>query len=243
MGSAIAHIEEEQVDVRWSVIPFSRGEYRRCHSASVRNSQKPLVVKTYRNRRFADHELDFRIFEIANMMAEAFNELPKVKRKVHFVAPVAAKVRNPGLCGLCCAAVQPGDDVSVEPRISGKYEKFISNNGTLLFQGTLGAFTHFTYWKSKKKLIVVDLQGVRSEKEYTLTDPAIHSVESLGRGYGDLDLGTVGIEAFFRTHKCSKLCKALPKPEKARYDYLDCERIMKEKKSSAYVSPQSASYL
>ena len=32
-------------------------------------------------------------------------------------------------------------------------------------------------------------------------------------------------------------------PEKMRYDYLDCERIMREKKSSAYVSPQSASYL
>ena len=84
---------------------------------------------------------------------------------------------------------------------------------------------------------------MRSEKEYTLTDPAIHSVESLSRGYGDLDLGTVGIEAFFRTHKCSKVCKGLPKPEKMRYDYLDCERIMREKKSSAYVSPQSASYL
>ena len=68
-----------------------------------------------------------------------------------------------------------------------------------------------------------------------LTDPAIHSVESLGRGYGELDLGSVGIEAFFATHKCEKVCRHLPRPAKARYTTVDCEEIIRQKKRSAYV--------
>jgi hypothetical protein len=100
------------------------------------------------------------------------------------------------------------------------------------FWSNILGFTHFSYWCSKERLLIVDLQGVRTSNGYNLTDPAIHSTETLGGGYGELDLGTVGIEAFFSTHKCEKACRGLPKPAKARYTYLDCEDIIRRKKRS-----------
>lgn len=79
------------------------------------------------------------------------------------------------------------------------------------------AFSHFTYEKSKCRLLVVDLQGVLKEypdgrREYILTDPAIHrrtkstkdkaSVANFGR----TDRGEKGIQAFWQTHVCSDAC-------------------------------------
>ena len=129
-----------------------------------------------------------------------------------------------------CAAVCPALAFDVEGGTVA-----VSNNGTYRFQGTLTAFVHYSFFASKGRLLVCDLQGVRQEKRYVLTDPAIHSVENLGRGYGELDLGSVGIEAFFATHTCEKVCRHLPRPAKARYTTLDCEEIIRQKKRSTYV--------
>ena len=82
------------------------------------------------------------------------------------------------------------------------------------------AFSHFTYEKSKKRLLVVDLQGVLKEhrdgtKEYILTDPAIHkrkrSKNAISRlGYlGRTDRGEKGMRAFFDSHVCTDACSLL----------------------------------
>lgn len=82
------------------------------------------------------------------------------------------------------------------------------------------AFSHFTYVKSKKHFMVVDLQGVLTEHGdgtccYELTDPVIHR-----RGkrfqhwhFGRTDRGRKGIEAFLRTHQCTDVCSLLGLPE------------------------------
>jgi len=79
------------------------------------------------------------------------------------------------------------------------------------------AFSHFTYQKSKNKLIVVDLQGVLKfgsfgTKIFRLTDPVIHQrKQSQAKNYnfGRTNLGEKGMQAFFATHQCSALCRAL----------------------------------
>ena len=77
------------------------------------------------------------------------------------------------------------------------------------------AFSHFTYEYTKRKLLVCDLQGVLQRFEphpmFLLTDPAIHYKSGRGRTrvYGRSDQGAAGIEKFFKTHKCSALCRAL----------------------------------
>jgi hypothetical protein len=77
------------------------------------------------------------------------------------------------------------------------------------------AFSHFSHNFSKRKMMVCDLQGVLetdcNPPVYKLTDPVIHYSSSRGRTnvFGRTDRGKKGINSFFRTHKCSELCRAL----------------------------------
>jgi hypothetical protein len=78
-------------------------------------------------------------------------------------------------------------------------------------------FSHFTYEKSKGRLMVVDLQGVftvqsDNSKLYQLTDPVIHKKKSKQFktwSFGRTDRGKRGMEAFFATHVCTDLCRLL----------------------------------
>jgi len=82
------------------------------------------------------------------------------------------------------------------------------------------AFSHFTYEKSKKVLMVVDLQGVFTikgdgTKLYELTDPVIHK-RRIKRNhfmkewnFGRTNRNEKGMQAFFETHKCTDACRML----------------------------------
>eukprot|EP00386_Alphamonas_edax_P004621 GDKI01014595.1.p1 GENE.GDKI01014595.1~~GDKI01014595.1.p1 ORF type:complete len:179 (-),score=35.04 GDKI01014595.1:437-973(-) len=90
--------------------------------------------------------------------------------------------------------------------------------GSLVISGTTCAmdtqvvpqcFSHFTWSVSDGKELVCDIQGVWNRTDgFVLTDPAIHSASSKGKN-GHTDKGLGGIKAFFATHECSPLCKAL----------------------------------
>jgi len=83
------------------------------------------------------------------------------------------------------------------------------------------AFSHFTYEKSKKMLMVVDLQGVftinadGTKKVYKLTDPVIHKRRTNKNfsmrkwNFGRTDRNEKGMQAFFETHKCTDACRLL----------------------------------
>ena len=78
------------------------------------------------------------------------------------------------------------------------------------------AFSHWTYWVTKKYLLIVDLEGIVSKREdgtsqTILTDPAIHCTDHLR--FGRLNHGMEGMKLFFNTHKCEKYCKLLKLPE------------------------------
>ena len=79
----------------------------------------------------------------------------------------------------------------------------------------LHAFTHFTVRHTKGQVMVCDLQGVfntdMTAPTFELTDPAIPYKSTKGRRmvYGRTDKGSVGMKAFFHTHKCTKICKYL----------------------------------
>ncbi len=78
-------------------------------------------------------------------------------------------------------------------------------------------FSYFSYSQSGRKYLVCDLQGVLDESSETpcfeLTDPVIHYRSISGRKnvFGRTDRGQKGINSFYKTHKCSDLCKALEK--------------------------------
>ena len=239
MGGTNSCAIQNGATIQFATSSFAAGEYRRAHTGKYTSGPRTgqtCVVKTYKAQRYAAFADDIKIAKIAKSIATEFNASQKPsKRQVIFVIPELATVLSTASCvSPLCLGIRPGDALTVEDYIPGDYEKFVSNNGTLKFHGTLSCFAHYSYWCSKERLIIVDLQGVRGDKSYTLTDPAIHSKETVGGGYGELDLGTVGIEAFFSTHKCEKACRGLPKPTKSRYDWRDCEEIIRKKKRSLY---------
>ena len=79
-------------------------------------------------------------------------------------------------------------------------------------------FSHYTYQRSRKRLMVVDLQGVLTTsgdgtKLYKFTDPVIHKHRKRQTfrkmKFGRTDRGEKGMRAFFETHVCTELCRLL----------------------------------
>jgi hypothetical protein len=55
----------------------------------------------------------------------------------------------------------------------------------------------------------VDLQGVKIDRAYLLTDPALHCDDLLRFRETRTNLSVKGMHQFFRTHVCSDVCSKL----------------------------------
>ena len=67
-------------------------------------------------------------------------------------------------------------------------------------------FTHFTYEKTNRALLVIDLRTLQlSKNEFLITEPVVFS--SIPERFGSSDLGASGIENFKSQHKCNSYCK------------------------------------
>ena len=77
-------------------------------------------------------------------------------------------------------------------------------------RNTPQAFSHFTYEKSGRTLLVCDIQGVGD----LWTDPQIHSIKE--DAYGKGNLGQQGIDKFLESHKCNEICRWLKLDASAR---------------------------
>jgi len=77
-------------------------------------------------------------------------------------------------------------------------------------QDVLQSFTHYSYRRTGRRMLVCDLQGIynSSKRTYELTDPVIHYASRKGRTrvFGRTDHGKKGMQDFFKTHKCNGLC-------------------------------------
>jgi len=98
--------------------------------------------------------------------------------------------------------------VTAERYIPGTYVKFNGNDGFVETAvggdaaAVAAAFSHFTFVHTCGDELCVDVQGVGT----LWTDPQIHSVT---KRYGVADLGQNGMQRFFESHMCSKLCLLL----------------------------------
>ncbi|MCG8624226.1 MAG: hypothetical protein MJE68_19805, partial [Proteobacteria bacterium] len=89
----------------------------------------------------------------------------------------------------------------------GGYMEFNSNLGYILcadkydedqiYTDTCQAFSHYTWVKSEKTLVVCDLQSIKSHSKLILTDPAIQYTNVLC--HGSTNLGMKGILKFFQS--------------------------------------------
>ena len=115
--------------------------------------------------------------------------------------------------------------------MEGVYRKHNNNYGYVneYERNTPQAFSHFTYETSGKKLIVVDIQGIKGRLDNSLkhlgvddfyTDPQIHILqeedeERKKSWFQDStfispgNLGLRGIVKFFETHQCNEICRQM----------------------------------
>lgn len=112
-----------------------------------------------------------------------------------------------------------GEYVTVEEFIPGQFKKYVNNTGQTCVDPTdemaqkAECLTHFTYERSKKKLMLVDIQG----SGYDLLDPEIASTDLLDEGdkqylYCTGNLSKVAISTFVKEHTCRLFCNLLGLP-------------------------------
>ncbi|KAL3672960.1 hypothetical protein V7S43_002261 [Phytophthora oleae] len=122
---------------------------------------------------------------VAKQLATEFSLSDKVENAVDFIFTCWYEIKNPIGAGLGPAMSL----FTAEPYIKGEYKKYNNNNGWIT--------------KAYGQLMVVDLQGVVC----IFTDPHIHSKQ--GEKFGCGNLSDAGMAAFFVTHECNEVCRAL----------------------------------
>ncbi|EFA77644.1 protein serine/threonine kinase [Heterostelium album PN500] len=195
----------EEFEIKMAPYPFSQGGNRLAYHAVDKDGNRKVVKQSkYKGSSYNSMKRYLEEMEcqtVAAKFAFDFNHL-RSKQDINFTfAKVLVDKNND----------QP-QFYSVEKLIEGEYQKFNSNHGWLRkdedgMNEIIQTFSHWTYQASKGKAMVVDIQGVKIDKGYLLTDPAIHCINV--RRFGATNLGKPGMIKFFDTHKCNKHCREL----------------------------------
>lgn len=192
-----------------SIVPFASGGLRyafKAYNCNLQNWREyPMVLKISKYGQFQDEEsgrnqviMQSKCVKYAN----EFNSHPSVSKHVSFVSSQLVKFLYGKWAGMYATMERYiGDNFikhnTVNPEIDGV---------ALTTRNTPQAFSHFTFEKSGKTEIVVDIQGVGD----CYTDPQLYSVSLLYQEpYGPADWGIQGISNFFRNHRCNAVCRGL----------------------------------
>ena len=144
--------------------------------------------------------------------ADLFNQ-EATPKKIDFITPYIIELhRRPDKPLYNCEVLMTGE---------AAYAKHNSNYGAVIPDATHGredapsgafvrstpqAFSHYTFVKSDKKMVVCDIQGVHD----LYTDPQVHTFNR--RRFGRGNCGADGMCKFLATHKCNEVCEALHLP-------------------------------
>ena len=193
--------------------PFSEGAQNIVYHAREDGSGKKLVVKESKFQRplevrESQYLTAVHIYGVANHYAKLFNdEKPRNVPEIYFIEVKFCQQRKIVNGSFICMPY------IYEQYMEGTYLKYNTNCGWVNpevshYSHAAQAFSHYTWVKSGKQLIVCDLQGVTKSNKIFLTDPAIHCKEymQLQPKNGGNNLGPPGIKIFFASHKCNNIC-------------------------------------
>ncbi len=202
------------VSTSFATASFAEGASRRAYRAmrwkpASKYGQK-AVAKEYKAAYAwaqGDWDTAVSIYEKTKELARKFNIASNADRPIRIVDYDVQKVSSRAVDG----TPKLGEFVLVEDYLEGDFQKFTSNAGGVKPQCTttytlMPSFAHWTWVHTRGQLMVADLQGVRYDNEYVLTDPCILSVD---RNYGATDLALIGMALFFLTHQCTDFCHSL----------------------------------
>ena len=195
---------------------FGEGRSRRAYKGTYTGfcwskEGDPCVVKEFKDQ-YATAKMDWdsevRVLKKAKEFARRFNRDKETTRPIEYVWSDVWKVTRSQI-----GTPVLGEWCMVEDYLSGQWNKWNSNAGYVASTSTMSlhAFSHWTYAHSGGNLLVCDLQGVRYDDKYILTDPVICSIDE---EYGNTDMGVQGMALFFSTHQCTSFCNQLPRPQR-----------------------------
>lgn len=199
---------------------FAEGRFRRAYrgtwTAPPGIAGRACVVKELKESyswKATDWDETVKINERAQQMASAFNAEIHTSRPITYTDVHVMKVtqrsdpnKTPRL----------NEYVTCEDYIAGAFTKWCNNYGYIgSGSSSLPSFMHWSWWYTDGEEMVADLQGVRRDDAYLLTDPV---VMSLSGSYGATDTGVEGMAMFFLHHTtCNSFCSNLPKPTLAHF--------------------------
>jgi len=210
---------------------FDSGVSRFAFKGTLRGSgpkkDQQCVVKVFKDEFAKDIDLwvpDLYTSIRAKELCKEFNDehvptlrLAEAPVKMEFVLPMLARVDETTMNNSATTLrknkkIAKQEFVAIEQFIEGEYVKFNSNAGyeQQELSELMPAFTHWTWERTARKMMVCDLQGVKRKEgnvtHYILTDPAIHSVDET---FGLTDCGATGMYKVLTAHRCNDICKQL----------------------------------
>lgn len=107
----------------------------------------------------------------------------------------------------CYFTYEPYLNAANYTKFTGNFS-YVPDHEDHILNTTCQAFSHYTWVKSGKELVICDLQGMKFRSKVVLTDPAIHYCNNI-LFYGSTNLGPRGIERFFQLHTCNEICEEM----------------------------------
>ena len=199
----------------FEVHPFAEGRfrlaYKGAYTAPQRKVGKQCVVKKMKDSyswKKSDWKETLGILKTCKKLATEFNKYSNTNRPIKFTDVEVSQVSRVAPS----TKVKLDEFITVEEYIPGDYVKWCNNYGSITAGSkSMPAFMHWSWAHTKGETMIADLQGVREEKAYYLTDPCLLSATHGGK-YGRTDMGIEGMAMFFLNHTCTDFCKNIPKP-------------------------------
>ena len=212
-------IPHQPITVKIAPQPFAEGGQRIVYHAYNDESKKHIVLKRSKWTDARSNSIK-RCLEAANVQAIAANYADAFNRDVPIEVD-ASSIQFVQVGILLIPDETNPQFFTYETYMNGRYTKFNSNFAyrhsasecdNPVSNDTCQAFSHYTWVKSGRKLVICDLQGVEVRYKLMLTDPAIHYTNVLC--HGSTNLGMTGILKFFQVHECNHICRALNQDKK-----------------------------
>ncbi len=128
------------------------------------------------------------------------------------------KLKPPNTCSLDFTPLEVIDSAGtfymMESFLKGKVPKPAKDcdgaTKAASYSDLLEAFSHYSWVKSGRKLLISGLQGFKKklQNKIVLIDPTVHS-NGDGGTYGVMDRGMEGIQKFFECHTCPDVCSKM----------------------------------
>lgn len=200
--------------VEWEPTRFDEGSFRYAIRGTwvrhpTKQGQKCVVKHLKESFTWVPNEWDttIKMHGDAQALAKGFNDFYRTDRPISFTDVTLMKCIQEHSSGPKC-----GEYIVIEDYLDGEFIKWCSNYGYWNEKDpsqSMPAFMHWSWVHTRGQKMVGDLQGIRTVREYKLTDPALLS---LSGEYGCTDMGIEGMGLLLLNHKCNSICKNLPKP-------------------------------